>query len=460
MKNKQVIDSWDKIKTDEAAHERILNSVLGRIHAESAEKGEASIMKINNKQWKRLAAAAACLVIVITVISLSNPFASVRAEDLMKGVNAGTVEGRPPDALFEKAMAEFSIELFKKSVKENENSLISPLSVLLALAMTANGTGGETLAQMEKVLGGDIPLAELNEYLHSYVQGLSDELKTANSIWFRDDKGRLEVKKDFLQKNADYYGAAAYASPFDAQTVKDVNNWVKDNTGKLIDSILEQIDPNDVMYLINAVVFDAKWETVYEKKDVRKDYFEGAKGKQKVDFMFSDESRYLDDGRATGFIKPYEGGKYSFAAILPNEGISVGEYISSLTGAGFAELLANVEYTSVNAAMPKFEYDYEFQMNDALIALGMPDAFDSGAADFKNMAVSSMGNIFIGEVLHKTFITVDEAGTKAGAITKVEMVDECASPEGYTVKLDRPFVYAIIDSATNLPVFIGTVEFI
>jgi len=389
---------------------------------------------------------------------------TVKADDLMKDISPNSVNGKAADDKFIAIMAGFSVELFKQSVAEKDNSLVSPLSVMLALAMTANGADNGTLAQMEKLLGGDIPLADLNEYLYDYVKNLpsgdKSKLNIANSIWFRDDENRLKVESGFLQTNADYYNASAYKSAFDDQAVKDINGWVKSHTDNMIDKIIDKISPETVMYLINAVVFDAEWANVYDKNDINKGSFTDINGEIKeVDFMYSEERRYLDDGRATGFIKSYAGNKYSFVAFLPNEDITVGDYIKSLTGTGFINAVKTAENITVETYTPKFEYEYEIQMNDALKILGMPDAFDEKKADFKKMATSSRGNIYIGEVLHKTYISVDELGTKAGAVTKVEMNDESAIDPGYVkiVRLDRPFVYAIIDNATNLPVFIGTV---
>lgn len=131
-------------------------------------------------------------------------------------------------------------------------------------------------------------------------------------------------------------------------------------------------------------------------------------------------------------------------------------YLDSLDGERFKALIQSASREGVLAVLPKFSYAYEVSMNDALSAMGMPDAFSSKAADFGDLGRSSRGNIFIGEVLHKTFIAVDERGTRAGAVTKVEMKDEAAM-EMRVVRLDRPFVYAIIDNATGLPIFIGTV---
>lgn len=405
--------------------------------------------------------AISLLLLAAIPFNLTACLSSVQAADLMAGISAQTVQGKTADAKFIGKTADFSLNLFKQAIAEDKNALISPLSVLLALAMTANGADNQTLAEMEAVLGGDIPLAELNEYLYSYVENLPSEkrakLTVANSIWFRGDENRLTVEKDFLQTNANYYKAAAYKSPFDKQTLKDINNWVKKNTDNMIDKILDEIAEDAVMYLINAIVFEAEWETVYNKNNIFEGEFTAFDGrKQKVELMGSEESFYIDDGRATGFIKPYANNKYSFVALLPNEDIALSNYVEGLSGERFLQTIDGAVNTLVSATLPKFSYDYEIQMNDALKALGMPTAFSAPQADFTKLGRSTRGNIYIGEVLHKTFIQVDELGTKAGAVTKVEMRDE-AYVETKIVVLDRPFVYAIIDNASKLPVFIGTV---
>lgn len=267
----------------------------------------------------------------------------------------------------------------------------------------------------------------------------------------------MTVEKGFLQKNADYYDAAIYKAPFDDATLNDINAWVKTNTGDMIDKILEEIRDDAVMYLINAIVFDAEWKVIYNESNVYEDTFNLGDGeKLTVDLMRSEESLYLDDGKATGFIKPYYDDKYSFVALMPNEGISLDSYIESLTGEALLNSIANAEPATVNASMPKFSYDFEVKLNEILEDLGMPIAFDPKVADFSEMGKSSRGNIFIGDVLHKTFISLDEKGTRAGAVTKVEMRDESAAADLKIIKLDRPFVYGIIDNSTNLPVFIGT----
>lgn len=422
-------------------------------------------LKILESNLKRKGPLLLSLIVLLSVMvnftSCITKTPSVRAEDLMGEVQASSVKGKKVDEYFVNNAADFTIELFQKSIDSQVNSLVSPLSVMFALAMTANGADGNTLAQMEEVLGNDISLKDLNQYLYYYSNNLPNEekskFKIANSIWFRDDENRLTVEQDFLQINADYYDAAIYKAPFDDATLNDINAWVKTNTDDMIDKILEEIRDDAVMYLINAIVFDAEWKVIYNESNVYEDTFNLGDGeKLTVDLMRSEESLYLDDGKATGFIKPYYDNKYSFVALLPNEGISLDSYIESLTGEALLNTIANAEPATVNASMPKFSYDYEIKLNEILENLGMPIAFDPKVADFSEMGKSSRGNIFIGDVLHKTFISLDEKGTRAGAVTKVEMRDESAAADLKIIKLDRPFVYGIIDNSTNLPVFIGT----
>ena len=401
------------------------------------------------------------LLIAVLAANAAGCAKPVKAAGLMSGISSKSVSGKTADLFFTESVAGFSIELFKASVSDRENSLISPLSVILALAMTANGADNETLKQMERVMGGGIPIAELNEYLYAYVKNLPNKNKSklaiANSIWFNDSENKLQVEKEFLQNNADYYQADAYAAPFDSRTLKDINNWVKSNTDGMIDNILTEISPDQIMFLINAVMFDAEWQNVYNKENVRKGDFTDINGaKHNVDFMHGTEGVYLDDGMATGFIKPYANGGYSFAALLPNEGVPIETYIDNLSGAGFLGVINNATSEMVFTSMPKFEYEYTKTMNDALQFLGMPDAFSAVQADFGKIGASPMGNIFISLVLHKTYISVDELGTRAGAVTMVAMTGGGMMSDPKVVNLDRPFVYAIIDNATNLPLFIGS----
>ena len=385
---------------------------------------------------------------------------SQQSGDLMENIKAAKHDSIKTDDKFKQAYSDFSVELFKKSFSDNQNTLISPLSVTLALAMTANGANGQTKSEMETLLGKDIPLEQLN----SYLCGLTDELTsddgftlcTANSIWFRDDENRLKIENDFLQTNADYYKAAAFKRSFDSSTCDEINKWVSDNTDGMVDKILDNIPDEAIMYLINAVSFDAEWGNVYKENDIADGKFTNSEDKlMNVTMMHSTESIYLESDGCKGFIKQYKGGKYSFAALLPDKDMNISDFISSLSGSELNSILSNTESCTVETKMPKFEYEYYAVLNDALASLGMPTAFDESKADFSGIGKSSNGNIFIGRVIHKTKITVNEKGTKAGAVTSVELVMEAAPPEDKSVTLDRPFVYMIIDNSTSLPLFIG-----
>ena len=408
---------------------------------------------------RRIAVCLCFFVLCAGTVNLSGCTAGIRAADLTEGIKAKPVSGRAADDAFKNSSADFAIRLFQKTRDDSKNSLISPLSVMLALSMTANGAKGETLTQTESLLGGDIPMETLNEYLYSYIKALPSEktakLNIANSIWVRDNG--FTAEKAFLQKNADYFDAAVYKSAFDVKTLRYINNWVKKNTDGMIEKIIDDIDPDAVMYLINTVLFDAEWENIYKKDEVRDGTFTALDGtKRTASMMYSAEHLYLDDGKAIGFIKPYRNG-YSFVALLPNEDISLSDYAASMTGKSFADTIKNAEDVPVETAIPKFSYDYDIEMGGALKALGMTNPFEPSKADFSALGSSDSGNIFISRVLHKAYIAVDERGTKAGAATAVETVYTALEECIYRVTLDRPFVYAIIDDATGLPVFIGTV---
>ena len=386
----------------------------------------------------------------------------VSADDLMKDVPAKAVDVLPDMDAGAAAATDFGVRLFQTSMEEGKNTLISPLSVLYALAMTANGADGETLAQMQQVLGMDSD--DLNCYMLAYMDLLPEaeeyKMSLANSIWFKDDPN-FTVNESFLQTNADYYGSSIFKAAFDEGTRNDINNWVKEHTDEMIPEILDEIPDEAIMYLVNALAFEAQWDDVYDEFQVRDGIFTKEDGtKQDVEMMHADEYKYLSDDLATGFIKYYEGRKYAFAALLPNEGVTVQQYVDSLTGSHLQKMLADPEEIQVFTCIPKFESEYDIEMSEVLQEMGMTDAFDWCIADFSKLGTYNVDgmNICINRVLHKTFISVAEQGTKAGAATAVEMVAEGAAEiqEYREVILDRPFVYILIDCETNLPFFIGT----
>ncbi len=397
------------------------------------------------------------LIIALT-FNLSGCTTKVGATNLMQNVTPRNVTiptySYSPDA----TITDFAVRLFKESAQSDKNTLISPLSVLYALAMTANGAENETLAQIEDVIG--IKLDMLNPYLYDYMKNLPQDkkykLKLANSIWFSDAE-RFTVNQDFLQTNADYYGADIFKAPFNDQTKKDINNWVSQKTDKMIPEILDRIPVEAVMYLVNALAFEAEWAEPYQKEQVKDGTFFKLDGtKQNAEFMYSTESFYLEDDNAKGFLKYYADGNYAFVAMLPNENISIENYVASLDGKAIYSLLLKPQPATVRAAIPKFETEYSTEMCQTLSNMGITAAFDTANADFKKLGTSTDGNIYISRVLHKTVISVGEKGTKAGAATVIEASDKMAAPnEPKQVYLDRPFVYMLIDCSNKIPFFIG-----
>ncbi len=356
---------------------------------------------------------------------------------------------------------DFSLNLLREDYA-GQNILISPLSIVSALGMTANGADGQTLAEMEQVLNADVQ--GLNDYLKSYTAYLpsSEKYKVglANSIWFKDDES-LTVNRDFLQTNKDYYDAGIYKTPFNESTKNAINNWVKDKTGGMIEKLLEEAPPADaVMYLINALSFDAEWENIYKDTQIRAGEFTLENGeKQTVEFMSSSEFTYLENDAITGFMKPYKDNKYAFVALLPGENISMADLLSALDAKDVMDLIKNRKDEEVYAKIPKFSAEYSTLLNNSLQKLGMSDAFDVEKADFTGLGKSADGNIFISRVIHKTKIDVDEKGTKAGAVTAVEMKDCGSAPmieEPKKIFLDRPFFYMLVDTEQNLPLFMGS----
>ena len=353
---------------------------------------------------------------------------------------------------------DFSLQIFRDSY-DNENILISPLSIISALGMVSNGANGETLSELENAFDSDIK--GLNEYLKAYAQYLpsSDKYKVslANSIWFKD-KESLTIDNDFLQTNKDYYDASIYKAPFDESTKNAINAWVNNMTSGMIDKLLEEAPSLDtVMYLINALSFDAEWETVYKQIQVTEGEFVSENGKkQAAKFMNSNEYTFLEDNSVTGVIKPYKDNKYAFVALLPKDNISMRELLDYLNAKNIMSLIENKASETVLTKLPKFSFEYNKMLNEPLKKMGIIDAFDEQKADFLKLGKSLDGNIFINRVIHKTKIDVNEKGTQAGAVTAVEMDATGVIIETKEVILDRPFFYMIIDTEQNLPLFIGS----
>ena len=280
---------------------------------------------------KRIAALvlAACMA-----LPLFGCGSKLTAQSLTEGVTARTIDTHIDLTDDSTAVMDFAAALLRQTTKE-EGVLLSPVSLLYALGMTANGAGGTTLSQLEKAMGMDRDT--LNDYLYTYRMSLPEntkkcKLSLANSLWVRDI---FRVEDSFLDNCVSYYDTEVYRSAFDEAMKNDLNHWVSNQTDGMIDKLLEQAPGERTMlYLVNAVCFDAKWEKPYEKDDIQKGaVFTAADGtRQTADLLWSQESLYLSDDNTTGFMKYYDGGRYAFVGLLPNEGVSIADYGAGLSG--------------------------------------------------------------------------------------------------------------------------------
>lgn len=360
------------------------------------------------------------------------------------------------------AVAGFGSEILQNLWKQDENIMVSPVSIFNALAMTANGAKGSTLSQMEDVFG--ITTDECNNYLGQYNNSLpsGDKYKfnIANSIWVNETSS-FKTEPDFIKKNQDIFGAEVFPSQFSSKTAGEINNWVDKNTDGMIKNIIDDVPQDAMMYLINALAFDAEWNKVYDEDSIKDGKFTKENGtKQDVSLMYSTEGKYIEDEDTTGFVKYYANSKYAFIALLPEKGIAMEDYVKSLDAEKLDSLISSMKKIHVNAAIPEFKSEYSASLKEVLQSMGMADAFNSEKADFSGIGVSTDGNLCIDDVIHKTFIEVDKKGTKAGAATVVVAVATSAvTPyEEKTVYLDRPFVYIIADCESWLPAFYGVVQ--
>lgn len=331
---------------------------------------------------------------------------------------------------FAKSYTDFALQLLRESrgssVKRESdetaiaaNTMVSPLSVMAALEMTSSGARGETATQMGQVLYGQMESGEAGRELMAYMRGLPSGEKVkfhfANSLWLHTGDTAFVPSEDFLKNSVADYGAEIYGSLFDEQTRLDINRWVKTETDGMIPNMLDWISPDAILYLINAVAFDAEWQEIYTDIQVHDADFYLEDGSTKtVSMMYAEEQKFLRDEMATGFVKPYAE-DYAFVALLPREGTKVDDYLAGLTGEDFLRVLENAKSVMVETALPKFTADTELELSDIMQDMGMKLAFDEENADFSGMGTCDGGTIYINRVIHKTHIEVDEKGTKAGA---------------------------------------------
>ena len=391
---------------------------------------------------------------------------SSSTKDLSSAIKAGKTDRLKADSRFSSSAADFSFELLRKTVAadsekgKSENTLISPDSVLTALVMAENGAKGQTLSEMQNALSGGISAADYNRYLsgmnHRLTSSKNVRYHVANSIWTRS--GGIKVRKGFLKKNKTYHNAKVFRAPFNEVTVKDMNKWVSGNTRGMIKQIISSLSADDQVVLINAIAFEGGWEEKFAEP--RKETFTKDNGESvEADMLHQrDRMEYLTVNGGKGFVKYYGGRDIAFVGVLPPEGIKADEFLGELTGASFISAWNSKEIKMLDVSVPQFKYDYSASMVDPLKRMGMQKAFGNDA-DFTGMVIptAALPGVHIDDVIHKTHIELDKDGTKAAAATAVVMKANSIihEDEAIEVHLDRPFVYALVDAKTGIPLFTG-----
>ncbi len=362
------------------------------------------------------------------------------------------------------AVADTSVKLLRYAAGMagvDQNVLISPDSILTAMAMAENGAAGRTLSEIEAAFGG-ISAGRLTRFLtnmHRRLQG-SDKItyRPANSLWF--NKSRVKLKKAYVNKMTEDFRAEVYGDPFTPDTVGKINAWVNEKTFGKIPSIIQRLDPDDVLLLINAVYFKGGWTEPFTWS-TRKNFTKAGGGVQKAEMMSGEEHAYVQIDGAKGFVKDYIGGQTAFMALLPPKGTSVAQFLKGITGEDLINGYKN-RMTSgilVDIRVPEFSYDFELSLVKPLKKLGIRRAFQTTGSNFSRISKTSLS---IDDVIHKTHIELNKEGTEAAAATVVAARENAAFPAPDVIRkkvyLNRPFVYAILDTRTAVPLFLGIVN--
>ena len=364
----------------------------------------------------------------------------------------------------------YCFDLLSQTVKDyggEGNVMISPASIMMALDMVAAGAKGDSLRQLTDLFAaGQGPLTQqaYAAALMDKINGAKDvDFSCANAVW---NNGALlgdKVNVDYVDYIKETFLAEYTVTAFDEKTPDEINAWVYEHTDHMIEKVIDSLEPLTVMVLVNAISFDGKWADPYEEDQVNDGTFTAFDGSsQDAVFLSDNSSVYYETDKATGFIKEYEGGEYAFLAILPtDETISANDFAANFTAADYEEFINSRSYEyEVHSRMPEFESDFDILLNNTIKNLGAGDVFDDEKADLSGIA-GKPGDIYVSRIIHKTHIEVDSKGTKAAAVTAITLRTKgafIAEDNIRFVNCDRPFVYAIVDTETMAPVFIGTVN--
>jgi serpin B len=362
----------------------------------------------------------------------------------------------------------FGLEIFQKIRNESkdENIMISPLSISVALAMAYNGADGDTKTEMEKTLKKNgLTVDEINtsyKMLIAALQSVDEKVvfELANAIFY---KNGFSVKQDFLNINKNNYDAEVASLDFNSPSaVKTINDWVATKTHDKILSILDKLNPDDRMVLLNAVYFNGIWTKEFNKEGTKLGNFVKKDGESIEIPLMNKEDKldYVSNSLFQAVKLPYGKGQYNMIVMLPAQNKSSQNIIDELSADNLAKWEKEFKMEEhVVVTMPRFKFSFESSLNDVLKEMGMPKAF-SDFADFSK--ITGKKDLFISSVRHKSFIDVNENGTEAAAVTSITITTTSAGP-GDTVKkiyftVDKPFVFAITEKDTGAILFIGEVQ--
>ena len=411
------------------------------------------------KRLIKLIALAMCAAM------LTGCAASGGVKNLTDGVNAADVT--LPEVTDYTMIGDLGAGLMQyAAAQEAENPVLSPLSAYLCLAMLMPGANENTKAEFEKILGADWDyVSALAADIAAQLEktGGSTKLDLANSIWTDDDKAVIE--EEWLKTVKAYFGPDIYSADLPSSgALKAINKWVNDKTNGMIPKLHDDnYDKDTIMVLLNALYMKADWAHKFEGNYTNDREFTKSDGSAvTVPFMNMYEAyeSYIKTEDAEGIMLPYDDGRLAFIALKPDSGDARG-YAASLTGAKLKELIAAAKAdTFVTVNMPKFSTGYSVYLTDALKAMGMTDAFDPFLADLSGAGRGVDGPLYISYVFQRVKVDVDEEGTEAAAVTEIATAEGCALPadEPIVLTFDKPFVYAIVDTETGVPLFAGVME--
>ncbi|MBI9035937.1 MAG: serpin family protein [Bacteroidales bacterium] len=359
----------------------------------------------------------------------------------------------------------FGIDIFKKvylAEEEYDNIMVSPYSISMALGMTLNGANGETEDAMKATLGfSTLEMESINQNYKTIMTHLLSvdqkvKLGIANSIWQRQD---FSVIENFTNINKEYFNAETTSLDFlDPTSVDIINNWCAEKTEDKITKVMDEISPEAVMFLINAIYFKGDWKYQFDEESVITGPFSQDDGTQlSVDMMTQEATLNYYDNELMQMIElPYGNEKFTMVVMLPKSGHNLNGLMEELNSNTFNQWMGNLQrQDQVIVTLPRFKFDYKKRLNEMLIDMGMGIAFNPGLADFSGIS-TAMG-LFISFVDHFTFIDVNTQGTEAAAVTVVGIELTSAGEGNVSFTADHPFVFAITEKETNTILFIGTV---